>query len=151
MDINNFNIGILYILVHAIFKSLMFMASGNLIHGMSDQQDLRIFGGLAKVFSVSYLFIFYACVAMNGVIGSIGFYSKDLIVEWFGNIYIINASLVHCALLIGLSMTFLYSAHLVYRVFMGIGGRWSFARSSDDVGVFLTIVLLMQTLIRQAL
>jgi NADH:ubiquinone oxidoreductase subunit 5 (subunit L)/multisubunit Na+/H+ antiporter MnhA subunit len=141
----DFNTGILYILVHAVFKSLMFMASGNLIHGLSDQQDLRIFGGLAKVFSVSYLFIFYACVAMNGVIGSIGFYSKDLIVEWIGNAYIINASFIHISLLIGLSMTFLYSAYLVYRVFLGIGGRWSFSRSNDDVGLYLTIILLMQT------
>ena len=84
-------LGLLYLLVHALFKSLMFMSCGGLIHGFYDQQDLRVFGGLSKTQPITSIFVLDACLSMLGVIGTIGCYSKELIVDGFG-----TSLSVHC-------------------------------------------------------
>src|SRR3989449_5810845 len=38
--------GFFHLLSHAFFKALLFMAAGNVIHAMHDEQDMRKYGGL---------------------------------------------------------------------------------------------------------
>src|SRR5258708_2336678 len=40
--------GFFHLLAHAFFKALLFMAAGNVIHAMHDEQDMRKFGGLFR-------------------------------------------------------------------------------------------------------
>ena len=40
---------------HAVFKALLFLSAGCIIHGLSDEQDLRKMGGIIKIFPVSYV------------------------------------------------------------------------------------------------
>jgi NADH-quinone oxidoreductase subunit L len=81
------NVSVVYILVHALFKSLMFMTSGAIIHGIYDQQDLRTTSALAKTMPIALILCFGACLCMLGVVGTVGMYSKELIVELFGNVF----------------------------------------------------------------
>ena len=37
--------GFFHLLAHAFFKALLFMAAGNVIHAMHDEQDVRKYGG----------------------------------------------------------------------------------------------------------
>jgi len=75
---------------HAFFKALLFLSAGSIIHLMSNEQDIRKFGGLSKLSPVVYINILIASLALAGFPFLAGFYSKDLIIEtavtkfWFG-------------------------------------------------------------------
>jgi NADH:ubiquinone oxidoreductase subunit 5 (subunit L)/multisubunit Na+/H+ antiporter MnhA subunit len=66
---------------HAFFKALLFLSAGSVIHLMSNEQDIRKFGGLAKLAPVIYINILVASLALAGFPFLAGFYSKDLIIE----------------------------------------------------------------------
>ena len=40
---------IFHLITHAFFKALLFLGAGSVIHAMSDEQDMRKMGGLAKI------------------------------------------------------------------------------------------------------
>ena len=42
-----------HLMTHAFFKALLFLSAGSVIHAMSDEQDLRKMGGLAKLIPVT--------------------------------------------------------------------------------------------------
>jgi NADH-quinone oxidoreductase subunit L len=51
------------------------------IHGMSDEQDIRKMGGLLRKMPFTGWTFLLACIAIAGVPGFSGYYSKDLILE----------------------------------------------------------------------
>src|SRR2546421_2029980 len=46
VGIGAYSAGLFHLLSHAFFKALLFMAAGNVIHAMHDEQDMRRYGGL---------------------------------------------------------------------------------------------------------
>ena len=46
-----FTAGIFHLMTHAFFKALLFLGAGSVIHGMSDEQDMRNMGGLKKIYA----------------------------------------------------------------------------------------------------
>ena len=43
-----FGAGIFHLMTHAFFKALLFLGAGSVIHALSNEQDMRRMGGLAK-------------------------------------------------------------------------------------------------------
>jgi NADH-quinone oxidoreductase subunit L len=72
-----FAAGVFHLMTHAFFKALLFLGSGSVIHGMSGEQDMRKMGGLKKHMPVTHLTMFVGCLAIAGVPGLAGFFSKD--------------------------------------------------------------------------
>jgi NADH-quinone oxidoreductase subunit L len=72
-----FAAGVFHLMTHAFFKALLFLGSGSVIHGMSGEQDMRKMGGLRKHMPVTHLTMFIGCLAIAGVPGLAGFFSKD--------------------------------------------------------------------------
>jgi NADH-ubiquinone oxidoreductase chain 5 len=70
-----------HILSHALFKALLFMCAGNVIHASIDNQDLRKLGIISKIIPVTTASINTANLALCGAPFMAGFYSKDLILE----------------------------------------------------------------------
>jgi len=71
--------GFFHLLSHAFFKALLFMAAGNVIHAMHDEQDMRKYGGLwgqMRPTSISFLI---GSLSLVGVIPLVGFFSKEQI------------------------------------------------------------------------
>src|SRR5439155_3459060 len=62
---------------HAFFKALLFLGSGAVIHALSGEQDLRRMGGLKKDLPITYWTFFIGALAIAGVPGLAGFFSKD--------------------------------------------------------------------------
>lgn len=69
--------GIFHLMTHAFFKALLFLGAGSVIHGMSDEQDMRYMGGLKKYMPVTFMTMFIATFAISGIPGFSGFFSKD--------------------------------------------------------------------------
>jgi NADH-quinone oxidoreductase subunit L len=72
-----FSAGIFHLMTHAFFKALLFLASGSVIHAMSDEQDMRKMGGLKKYLPITYMTMLIATFAISGIPGLSGFFSKD--------------------------------------------------------------------------
>ncbi len=72
-----FAIGIFHVMTHALFKALMFLGAGSVIHGMHHEQDMRRMGGLKKYMPYTYWTFFAGWLAICGIIPFSGFWSKD--------------------------------------------------------------------------
>ena len=72
-----FTAGIFHLMTHAFFKALLFLGSGSVIHALSGEQDMRKMGGLRKYVPVTFFTMFAATLAIAGIPGLSGFFSKD--------------------------------------------------------------------------
>ena len=72
---------IFHVMTHAFFKALLFLGSGSVIHAMGGEQDMRKMGGLKKYLPATHLTFFIGCLAIAGVPGLAGFFSKDEILH----------------------------------------------------------------------
>jgi len=72
-----FAAGIFHVMTHAFFKALLFLGAGSVIHAMSDEQDMRVMGGLRKKMPLTWATMAIGTVAIAGVPPLAGFVSKD--------------------------------------------------------------------------
>nr|YP_003002158.1 NADH dehydrogenase subunit 5 [Blattella germanica]ACF19662.1 NADH dehydrogenase subunit 5 [Blattella germanica] len=70
-----------HLLTHALFKALLFMCAGVVIHSMSDSQDIRFMGNLSFQMPLTSCCLMVSNFALCGMPFLAGFYSKDLILE----------------------------------------------------------------------
>nr|YP_010999288.1 NADH dehydrogenase subunit 5 [Cricotopus ornatus]WPM93134.1 NADH dehydrogenase subunit 5 [Cricotopus ornatus] len=70
-----------HLLTHALFKALLFMCAGAVIHNMKNSQDIRDMGGLTFFMPFTTSCLNIANLALCGMPFLAGFYSKDLILE----------------------------------------------------------------------
>ncbi len=72
-----FSAGIFHLMTHAFFKGLLFLAAGSVIHGIGGEQDMRKMGGLRHYMPVTFMTMGIATLAIAGIPGLAGFFSKD--------------------------------------------------------------------------
>ena len=77
MGMGAFGAGIFHLMTHAFFKACLFLGSGAVIHALHGEQDIRKMGGLKKHIPITYWTFVIAAVAIAGVPGLAGFFSKD--------------------------------------------------------------------------
>jgi NADH-quinone oxidoreductase subunit L len=101
MGVGAFGAGIFHLYTHAFFKALLFLGSGAVIHALHGEQDIRNMGGLRKYLPVTYWTFIIGSLAIAGVPGLAGFFSKDEILfetyshghQWLWGIGIVTALL----------------------------------------------------------
>ncbi len=69
--------GVYHLVTHAFFKGLLFLAAGSVMHALSNEEDIRKMGGLAKVLPHTHKTFLIATFAITGVLPLSGFFSKD--------------------------------------------------------------------------
>src|SRR5262249_42058932 len=77
MGMGAFGAGIFHLYTHAFFKALLFLGSGAVIHALHGEQDIRNMGGLRKALPLTYWTFLIGSLAIAGVPGLAGFFSKD--------------------------------------------------------------------------
>ena len=70
-------VAIFHLYTHAFFKALLFLGSGSVIHSLSGEQDMRKMGALKNKIPVTHWTMFVASLAIAGIPGLAGFFSKD--------------------------------------------------------------------------
>jgi len=70
-----------HLLTHALFKALLFICAGAIIHNIKNSQDIRNIGSLISEIPFSIICLNVANLALCGMPFLAGFYSKDLILE----------------------------------------------------------------------
>nr|YP_010227780.1 NADH dehydrogenase subunit 5 [Schlechtendalia peitan]UDD86545.1 NADH dehydrogenase subunit 5 [Schlechtendalia peitan] len=105
-----------YLLMHALFKSMMFLSAGILILNMNNNQDIRKMGGLINYMPFCSLVFIFTLMSLCGFPFFCSFYSKDLIFEFF---LMFNLNLIFFFFfLISFFFTFFYSIRVIYYLFM---------------------------------
>nr|APX40636.1 NADH dehydrogenase subunit 5 [Colaspidema barbarum] len=118
LALGSYKLAFFHLLTHALFKALLFMCAGNIIHNMNNCQDIRFMGGLIKHMPLTCTFFNICNFSLCGLPFLSGFYSKDLIVEVMSmsylNIYI------YLIFYISVGLTVCYSFRLVYYSLTGV-------------------------------
>jgi len=114
---------IFHLVNHGFFKANMFLGAGSVMHSFNNQEDMRRFGAIRTVMTVTYITFAAGWLAILGIPPFSGFYSKDKLIE---------AALAHgwvagLAAMIGAGITAFYMTRLFTMTFLG-NKRWT-----DDV------------------
>jgi NADH-ubiquinone oxidoreductase chain 5 len=142
--LSHYLVSLFHVANHAVFKALLFLSAGCIIHGMSDEQDLRKMGGLLKLFPVSYIMIFIGSAALIGTPFLTGFYSKDCILEiaigkcnYIGNFcYFLGCSAAFC--------TSFYSFRLLFLTFINPTNTFkSYIQTAHEADIKMIIPLIV--------
>lgn len=81
LGVGAYDAAMFHLFTHAFFKALLFLGSGSVIHAMSDEQDMRKMGGLAKLIPATYIMMVIGTLALTGFPLTAGYFSKDAIIE----------------------------------------------------------------------
>jgi len=115
--------GIFHLMTHAFFKACLFLGSGAVIHALSGEQNIFKMGGLRKKLPWTYWTFLISTLAIAGIPGFSGFFSKDEILWKALSTTSHAAAWVHLAAyimgLMGALITAFYMFRLVFLTFHG--------------------------------
>nr|QEE94314.1 NADH dehydrogenase subunit 5 [Haemagogus janthinomys] len=112
LSIGYYKLAFFHLLTHALFKALLFMCAGVIIHNTKNAQDIRFMGGLSSSMPLTCSCFNIANLALCGMPFLAGFYSKDMILEMVSLSYINFFSFFLFFFSTGLTVC--YSFRLVY-------------------------------------
>jgi NADH-quinone oxidoreductase subunit L len=116
MGVGAYAAGIFHLYTHAFFKALLFLGSGAVIHALAGEQDLRRMGGLRNDLPITYWTFVIGALAIAGVPGLAGFFSKD---EILYRTYADGHTLLWVVGLLTSLLTAIYMFRLVFLAFHG--------------------------------
>jgi len=113
LGVGAFAAGVFHVFTHAFFKALLFLGAGSVIHAMSGEQDMRNMGALSGKIPVTFRTMFIATLAIAGIPGLAGFFSKDEILwqAWKSSPYLWAIGFITAL------MTAFYMFRLIYLTF----------------------------------
>ena len=92
--ISNYAAAVFHLMNHAFFKALLFLSAGSVIHGLSNEQDMRKMGGTNQSMPFTYAMMVIGSLSLVGFPFLTGFYSKDLILELAAARYTLSGDFV---------------------------------------------------------
>ncbi|MDM1523287.1 NADH-quinone oxidoreductase subunit L [Empedobacter sp. 225-1] len=106
---------VFHVMTHAFFKALLFLGAGSVIHGMHHEQDMRKMGGLKKYMKITHITFLIGCLAIAGIPGLSGFFSKD---EMLLGMFVSNPVVYGIGFIVSVMTTF-YMFRLYAMTFLG--------------------------------
>ena len=116
---SNYSVAMFHLYNHAIFKALLFLCAGVVIHALCDEQDMRKMGGLYRLLPFTYIAMFIGSIALAGFPFLTGFYSKDVIIESIATKYSLDATFAYILASTATFFTAFYSFRLLALTFLG--------------------------------
>jgi NADH-quinone oxidoreductase subunit L len=111
-------VAIFHLFTHAFFKALLFLCSGSVIHAMGGEQDMRRMGGLKDKIPVTHWTMLVGTIAIAGIPGLAGFFSKDEIL-WQAYSSPLGSKALWAVGLVTAGMTAFYMWRLMAMTFYG--------------------------------
>ncbi len=122
LGVGGYTAGLAHLTTHAAFKACLFLGSGSVIHAVHSQ-DIQGMGGLRKKMPITFVTFLIATLAISGVPGFSGFYSKDMILGAALEFGMKSANPLHMIFFIGAlftaGLTAFYMFRLVILTFFG--------------------------------
>nr|ARH53942.1 NADH dehydrogenase subunit 5 [Mordellochroa milleri] len=120
-----------HLLAHALFKALLFMCAGAMIHGLFNCQDIRYMGGVIYYMPLTCIYFNICNMSLCGMPFLSGFYSKDLIAEALSMGYL--NLFIYFIFFMSIGLTMSYSMRLSYYVGFSTTNLLSLSALSDDL------------------
>nr|YP_010925945.1 NADH dehydrogenase subunit 5 [Thelaira chrysopruinosa]WKF19266.1 NADH dehydrogenase subunit 5 [Thelaira chrysopruinosa] len=139
LSMGYYKLAFFHLLTHALFKALLFMCAGMIIHNMNNNQDIRMMGGLSFSMPLTSSCFNVANLALCGMPFLAGFYSKDLILEMVYFSYFNFFSFFLFFFSTGLTVC--YSLRLVYYSMSGDCNFFSLNLLNDESWIMLKSML----------
>nr|YP_009320070.1 NADH dehydrogenase subunit 5 [Clithon retropictum]BAV89900.1 NADH dehydrogenase subunit 5 [Clithon retropictum] len=141
LGLGAWNLTLFHLYTHALFKALLFLCAGAIIHNNSNVQDIRSFGALATQMPLTITCLNIANLALCGAPFLSGFYSKDLILETC----LYNPSNIVAVTLIFLAtgMTAAYSIRLSLVTLWQESSNIPFTQNTDEDWVTTTPIIIL--------
>src|ERR1039457_3420511 len=111
-------VAVFHLFTHAFFKALLFLGSGSVIHAMSGEQDMRHMGALKDKIPLTYRTMWIGSIAIAGIPGLAGFFSKDEIL-WQAFSSPKGGTVLWAVGLTTAAMTAFYMWRMMYMTFYG--------------------------------
>nr|AUR39865.1 NADH dehydrogenase subunit 5 [Agonita chinensis] len=138
----DYKLGFYHLIIHAMFKALLFMCAGFIIHNMMNNQDIRYIGGLMKGFPIVSSYFMICNFSLCGLPFMSGFYSKDLIVEFY-SMQELNF-FVYLILMVSIGLTVSYSIRLFVYLYKSECRFYSLNEINESMNfMFIGMTLLM--------
>jgi NADH-quinone oxidoreductase subunit L len=122
LGVGGYTAGLAHLTTHAAFKACLFLGSGSVIHAVHSQ-DIQEMGGLRKKMPITFVTFLIATLAIAGVPGFSGFYSKDMILGAALEFGMKSGNPLHMIFFIGAlftaGLTAFYMFRLVILTFFG--------------------------------
>nr|AEP27497.1 NADH dehydrogenase subunit 5 [Strophosoma melanogrammum] len=112
LALGSFELAFFHLLTHALFKALLFMCAGMMIHNLGNCQDIRYMGGLVSFMPVTCTLFNICNLSLCGLPFLSGFYSKDLVVETMSMGYL--NLFIYVIYYFSVGLTACYSFRLTY-------------------------------------
>nr|UVG42115.1 NADH dehydrogenase subunit 5 [Carabus lafossei] len=141
LSMGNYKLAFFHLLTHALFKALLFMCAGAIIHNLKDTQDIRFMGNLMVHMPLTCICMNISNLALCGMPFLAGFYSKDLILEVISMDYI--NIFIFLLFFISTGLTVCYSFRLCYYTITGDFNFYSLHSLNDEGWIMLKSMLLM--------
>nr|YP_010352939.1 NADH dehydrogenase subunit 5 [Tropostreptus microcephalus]UOF70370.1 NADH dehydrogenase subunit 5 [Tropostreptus microcephalus] len=111
-----------HLITHALFKALLFLCAGKIIHMMNGNQDIRLMGGLLVSLPLSLVLLNSANFSLCGFPFMAGFYSKDLILELvaYSNLNLFMVGVLYISTLLTCMYSFRLSWYLSGKSYDGV-------------------------------
>nr|QWZ46356.1 NADH dehydrogenase subunit 5 [Pelecyphorus contortus] len=135
LALGSYKLAFFHLLTHALFKALLFMCAGNVIHNLGNCQDIRYMGGLISSMPITCVYLNVCNLALCGLPFLSGFYSKDLILEVMSMGYL--NMFVYMIFYVSIGLTVCYSFRLVYYTCTGDFNYVSLNMLSDNNFIML--------------
>jgi NADH-quinone oxidoreductase subunit L len=107
--------GFLHLLTHGVFKALLFLGAGAVIHGVGSN-DIRHMGGLARKMPQTAIVFIIGTLSLAGIPFFAGFLSKE---EILGAVLAGGFTVPFGMLLVGAFLTAFYMFRIVFLAFFG--------------------------------
>jgi NADH-quinone oxidoreductase subunit L len=126
-----------HLLNHSIFKALLFLCAGALIHALGTR-DMREMGGLWSRMRFIFIAFLVGALALAGIPFANGFFSKEMILE---SALREGPAWSYAGILLATGMTGLYVIRMLWMVFFGMHGEHSpHADSQSAMKVSLSVL-----------
>jgi NADH-ubiquinone oxidoreductase chain 5 len=139
-----YNVSLFHLMNHAVFKALLFLCAGAVIHSVGNEQDMRKMGGLVKLLPLTYSMMLIGTLAITGFPYLTGYFSKDVILETAFGAYGMTGNFIHWLASITAFFTAFYSFRLLYLVFFApINVSRSVASNIHESPILMTLPLII--------
>lgn len=110
--------GMFHLFTHAMFKALLFLGAGSIIHAVHSN-EMSAMGGLRKYMPITHITFLIACLAIAGIPPFSGFFSKDEILTACFEF----SPVMGWIMTVIAAMTAFYMFRLYYGIFWGKGDK----------------------------
>nr|AVE15567.1 NADH dehydrogenase subunit 5 [Metallyticus sp. JZ-2017] len=130
LSLGFFDLAFFHLLMHALFKALLFMCAGMVIHNVSNFQDIRFMGSFSYFMPLTSVCFMVSNFALCGMPFLTGFYSKDLMLEI---VSLSNLNMfMYFLFFFSTGLTVCYTFRMFYYVFWGDFNLLSFYKLSES-------------------